>query len=282
VRRPPSRGMLRAERDPGRGGAGRPCDLDEGEAEGVRRLARAKNARAGGGGAREDRESKSAAKGVAERDDAGIYRHEGPKIEAFKGFHRHAPGLRWRHALRTGIETPADPCNCVRWKRTRRRWWLETVRLWEAEPACLMRSCVPGHLTGSAWIVDAERERTLLTHHLKLEKWLQLGGHADGDGDLLAVALREGTEESGLTRLRAVCAEVFDVDRHWIPARKTEPAHWHYDLRFMIEADPSELFVRAANESKELAWVPVNSVMALNPEESMARMVRKTVAGWIA
>jgi ADP-ribose pyrophosphatase YjhB (NUDIX family) len=154
----------------------------------------------------------------------------------------------------------------------------ETIRFVEAEPECLLRTCAPGHLTGSAWIVDAARGRTLLTHHLKLEKWLQLGGHADGDGDLLAVALREGTEESGLTGLRAVSAEIFDVDRHWIPARKTEPAHWHYDLRFMIEADPGEPLVRAANESKELAWVAVSGVTGLNPEESMARMVRKTQA----
>ncbi|MEY4489740.1 MAG: hypothetical protein RIQ79_2248 [Verrucomicrobiota bacterium] len=153
----------------------------------------------------------------------------------------------------------------------------ETLRFVASEPACLLRSNVEGHLTGSAWIVDAARRRTLLTHHLKLEKWLQLGGHADGDGDLLAVALREGIEESGLTRLRAVGTGLFDVDRHWIPARKTEAAHWHYDLRFMIEADPDEPLVRAENESKELAWVPLSDVTRLNSEESMARMVRKTL-----
>ena len=60
--------------------------------------------------------------------------------------------------------------------------------------------------------------------------------------------------------------------------RKTEPAHWHYDVRFMFEADAGEPLVRAANESKELAWVDVTRVKALNPEESMARMVRKTLA----
>jgi len=154
----------------------------------------------------------------------------------------------------------------------------ETLRFVAAEPGCLLRNCAPGHLTGSAWIVDASRTRTLLTHHLKLEKWLQLGGHADGDGDLLAVALREGREESGLARLQPVGTQLFDIDRHWIPARKTDPAHWHYDLRFMIEADPDEPLVRAVHESKELAWIELERVAALNPEESMARMVRKTLA----
>ena len=94
-----------------------------------------------------------------------------------------------------------------------------TIEFVQAHPDCLARSCVPGHLTGSAWVVTPDRSRTLLTHHLKLDKWLQLGGHADGDGDLLAVALREAREESGLTRIRALSADVFDLDRHWIPPR---------------------------------------------------------------
>ena len=150
-----------------------------------------------------------------------------------------------------------------------------TIQFAEEHADCLLRSCLPGHLTGSAWIISPDRTRTLLTHHRKLDKWLQLGGHADGDPDLLAVALREAREESGLTRLRPLALEPFDVDRHRIPERKAEPAHWHYDLRFMIEADPEAPLV-VSSESKELAWVEVVRVTALNPEESMARMVRKT------
>ena len=153
-----------------------------------------------------------------------------------------------------------------------------TIEFVEAHEDCLLRSQLSGHLTGSAWIVDVVRKRTLLTHHRKLDKWLQLGGHADGDPDLLAVALREAEEESGLTRLQVVSREVFDLDRHWIPARKAEPAHWHYDLRFMIEADSDEPLV-VTYESKDLAWVEVAQVTTLNPEESMARMVRKTQGG---
>jgi 8-oxo-dGTP pyrophosphatase MutT (NUDIX family) len=151
----------------------------------------------------------------------------------------------------------------------------EVIRFVEAHADCLLRSCLPGHLTGSAWIVSPDRTRTLLTHHHKLGKWLQLGGHADGDADLPAVALREAREESGLTRLRAVSTAIFDFDRHLIPARKNEPEHHHYDLRFMIEADPAEPLV-VSSESKDLAWVGLARVTALNPEESMARMVRKT------
>ena len=151
----------------------------------------------------------------------------------------------------------------------------ETIEFVQSHPDCLERSCVPGHLTGSAWVVTPDRLRTLLTHHLKLDKWLQLGGHADGDGNLLAVALREAREESGLTRIRAVSADLFDLDRHWIPPRKMDPGHFHFDLRFLVEADADESLA-ISHESKDLAWVAVERVASLNPEESMARMVNKT------
>ncbi len=161
---------------------------------------------------------------------------------------------------------------------TERAALAEILRFVETEPRCAERSLAVGHLTGSAWVVDPSRTRTLLTHHRKLGKWLQLGGHADGDLDLAAVALREAREESGLTRLRPVCAAVFDVDRHWIPERKAEPGHWHHDLRFMIEADPSEALV-ITKESKDIAWVEIARMADFNPEESMLRMARKTSAG---
>ncbi len=147
-----------------------------------------------------------------------------------------------------------------------------------AHPDCLWRSCLAGHLTASAWIVDAARTRTLLTHHHKLDRWLQLGGHVDGEADLADAAMREAREESGLLRLRLVSPEIFDVDRHAIPARGAEPEHWHFDVRFLIEADPAEPLV-VSNESKDLAWVELGRVAALNPSESLARMVRKTLSG---
>ncbi len=147
-----------------------------------------------------------------------------------------------------------------------------------AHPDCLWRTCLAGHLTASAWIVDPARGRALLTHHRKLDRWLQLGGHVDGEADLAAAAMREAQEESGLARLRLVSGEVFDVDRHRIPSRGAEPEHWHFDVRFLIEADPAEP-LQISSESKDLAWVQLDEVVRLNPEESLARLVRKSLSG---
>ncbi len=96
-----------------------------------------------------------------------------------------------------------------------------TLAFVEGHPDCLLRSCAPGHLTGSAWVVSPDRSQVLLTHHGKLDKWLQLGGHADGDGDLLAVAQREALEESGLADVRALSpARKFSCARTKIPAAR--------------------------------------------------------------
>ncbi len=153
-----------------------------------------------------------------------------------------------------------------------------TIEFVDAYPECAERSLVVGHLTGSAWIVDRERRQTLLTHHRKLDKWLQLGGHADGDFDLAGVAMQEAREESGLSQLKMVGSALFDVDRHLIPARKTDPEHWHYDLRFMVEADVAEPLV-ISDESNDLQWVEIAQMAEFNAEESMMRMTRKTLAG---
>lgn len=133
-----------------------------------------------------------------------------------------------------------------------------------------------GHFTGSAWLVDADGQHVLLTHHRKLKRWLQLGGHADGDSDLAAVALREACEESGLTEL-SVDPLIFDVDRHWIPARNDEPGHWHYDVRYVVHARAREAFV-VSDESLDLAWI---SIRALADDESTDESLRRMARKWL-
>lgn len=139
---------------------------------------------------------------------------------------------------------------------------------------CFERTCRPGHFTGSAWLVDGSGRRVLLTHHRKLNRWLQLGGHADGDSDLARVALREAEEESGLTGLSAE-SSIFDLDRHEIPARAGEPAHWHYDVRFIVRATGSTQFV-VGDESHALAWREIGEIAGdPHADESLRRMARQ-------
>lgn len=132
----------------------------------------------------------------------------------------------------------------------------------------------PGHFTGSAWLVSGDGQRVLLTHHRKLQRWLQLGGHADGDPDLARVALREAEEESGLSGLQ-VEHTIFDLDRHRIPARGAEPEHWHYDVRFVVRACAGEE-VTVGEESLDLAWRPIDALADDNAmDESIRRMARR-------
>jgi 8-oxo-dGTP pyrophosphatase MutT (NUDIX family) len=132
-----------------------------------------------------------------------------------------------------------------------------------------LRTCVPGHLTASAIVLDARGGRVLLTHHRKLGRWLQLGGHCDGDADLAAVALREATEESGIEGL-AIDPVPIDVDIHAIPARKREPEHLHLDTRFLVLA-PEGAEACPSSESLELRWVSRAEIDGLHADESLLR-----------
>jgi len=137
-----------------------------------------------------------------------------------------------------------------------------------------IRERLAGHFTASAWLVSADGTRVLLTHHRKLGRWLQLGGHADGERDLAAAALREAEEESGLHEL-TIEPDIFDLDRHWIPERGHEPGHWHYDVRYVVRAGADEAFVVSA-ESLDLAWREI-ATLAEDPDIgiSLRRMAAK-------
>ena len=148
------------------------------------------------------------------------------------------------------------------------------IRFVERHPDCFERALPVGHVTGSAWVVNGEGTHVLLTHHRKLDKWLQLGGHADGEPDVMKVALREVAEESGLTGVAPVFPEIFDVDIHPIPARRHEPAHEHYDIRYAFRTTGSEAYV-VSDESHDLEWVPIAALHRVTTEESMLRMARK-------
>lgn len=148
------------------------------------------------------------------------------------------------------------------------------------------RDQFPGHFTGSALVVTEDRSRILLTLHRKLDKWLQLGGHADGEMDLWNVARREAEEEGGLKHLDPVgpsmwgdlssnlSRQLWDIDVHLIPERKGDPAHYHYDARFVfITKEPEK--IKISDESKALEWFPIERALEMNSEWSMQRLLLK-------
>lgn len=144
-----------------------------------------------------------------------------------------------------------------------------------ANRECFERSLLAGHVTGSAWVVSDDGSCVVLLHHGKLGRWLQPGGHADGDPDVARVAWREAREETSLRSLRLDRPEIFDVDVHEIPERGSEPAHLHYDVRFLFRADLAETPI-PSNESRDVRWLALADARLIAPEVSIERMIRKT------
>ena len=141
-------------------------------------------------------------------------------------------------------------------------------------PDAFERNHLPGHITGSAWILDRSLDSVALVLHGKLGRWMQPGGHADGDRNVVRVALRETEEETGLTP-QSLTDGIWDLDIHPIPARKDMPAHLHYDVRFCFQDFGGTLRISA--ESSDLKWIPISEVSEYTDSQSVIRMVDKTI-----
>ena len=144
-------------------------------------------------------------------------------------------------------------------------------------PRCYFRDHLPGHLTASSLIMNEERSRVFMIYHAKLKKWLQPGGHADGDEDLYRVAKKEVLEETGLSDLKLLTPSIFDIDIHPIPARDEFPEHLHFDIRFAFEAKEDDRFV-SNHESIQLGWKYLDELdTMLESNSSIGRMILKAV-----
>lgn len=195
-----------------------------------------------------------------------------------------------------GFDTP----ECIETQAALARRFLDYLG---SEPWPFHRETRAGHVTGSACLASRDLGALLLLRHAKLGKWLQPGGHSDGDPDTAAVALREATEETGLVDLATVSPSGFgkgvaskggatpgaietlfpiDLDVHEIPARGDEPAHLHWDVRYLVTpagaAGPSEPDPTGSHESTGIAWVPLGSLGERTREESVLRLGRKVAA----
>lgn len=146
----------------------------------------------------------------------------------------------------------------------------------KAHDDCFERSLAIGHITASAWLVNKEQTHALLMHHTKLDRWFQLGGHCDGDPDVLGVAIKEAQEESGIMHIAPLSNKIFDIDIHLIPANSKEKEHYHYDVRFLLQVTSDEQVVQNG-ESKELRWIGKNKNELPTAELSVTRMFNKWI-----
>jgi 8-oxo-dGTP pyrophosphatase MutT (NUDIX family) len=148
------------------------------------------------------------------------------------------------------------------------------VELLDSCPNCFKRDTYPAHFTGSAFVVSADGGRGLLHHHRKLDRWLQFGGHCDGEEDVLSAAQREAYEESGITGLVVASARPFDLDLHEIPAVGNEPPHIHYDVRYVLIA-PEHAQTYTSSESNELRWFTGQQMKDGNLDAGLRRLIER-------
>ncbi len=139
---------------------------------------------------------------------------------------------------------------------------------------CFLRSCNIGHFTASGFLLNKNMTHICLMHHKKLDKWLQLGGHCDGNPNLLEVAIKETQEESGIQDIKPIKNDIFDIDIHLIPENDLDKAHYHFDIRFLLHAHSNDELVKN-HESRSLIWFEINNS---NPPKDLLRMFRKCQA----
>ena len=152
----------------------------------------------------------------------------------------------------------------------------EMIEFAKKNENCFERSLLSGHFTASAWLLNKDKSKAFLMHHVKLDVWCQSGGHCDGDPDLLRVAVKEAKEESGISAIVPIHNQIFDIDIHPIPAFKQIPPHFHYDVRFLLQVTSDEEAVPNP-ESKGVMWVGKNPQDLPTTEPSILRIFNKWV-----
>lgn len=153
----------------------------------------------------------------------------------------------------------------------------QTIKFLKENDSYLGKENLKGHITASTWIINSDANKCFLTHHKKLNLWLQLGGHTELNERTYESAYREGIEESGFSNLKKLSDRIYDVDVHLIPKNNNIPAHYHYDIRYLFMADPNDQGL-VSHESHDIKWVDIDDIELYSKDASIGRMVDKMEA----
>ena len=140
----------------------------------------------------------------------------------------------------------------------------------QTQPEVFTRQNQAMHMTASAWIVSPDRARVLMAWHNVYKSWSWLGGHADGDTNLLRVALREAREESGLTEVRPVTESIFSVEILTVDGHEKRGeyvgSHLHLNVTYLLEADDRQALVICPEENSGVRWFSLDEAVAASCE----------------
>ena len=156
------------------------------------------------------------------------------------------------------------------WNEQEERDRTELLRRLRSGEDLYTRDNAAGHLTASAWVVSPDRRQVLMAYHNIYDSWSWLGGHADGDRDLLAVALREVREESGLTAVRPVSRSIYSVEILTVDGHEKRGAydssHLHLNVTYLLEADPADPVRCKPDENSRVGWFGLEEAVAASSE----------------
>ena len=144
------------------------------------------------------------------------------------------------------------------------------LRFLEQNDDAFLRENRIAHMTASAWVVNPKRDRVLMVYHKIYDSWSWTGGHADGETDLLSVALREVTEETGVTHVRPVSGEIFSMETLTVDGHEKRgayvPSHLHLNVTYLLEADDRSPLRICEDENKGVAWFTLDGALAASTE----------------
>lgn len=151
------------------------------------------------------------------------------------------------------------------------------LRLLEKEPDIFTRENETAHVTASAWLVNREHTKVLMIYHNIYNSWSWTGGHADGEKDLLAVAMKEAKEETGVETIVPVSEEIYSieiltVDGH-VKRGKYVPSHLHLNVTYLLEADEAEVLRVKPDENSGVAWFSLEEALEKCTEDWMIQWV---------